>query len=707
MSKRRIFEAHGVVFTGESDDQLIGTCPFSQKEGKFYVNRRTWLWDSKTTGLSGNVASFLRRVSEGYVSHMTPELMERLAKDRQLPLAAFADWEIGWDPAHRNYTLPVRDVNNRVIDIRWYRPGHRIKSTPSATVGLLGAHHLNGALDSRIYLCEGEWDGIAMAWMLRRAKKPGIAVAVPGAGVFKPEWIPWFAGREVYSVYDHDEAGEQGEQVLMRRLFTTAQRLWYTHWPGNLPSGFDLRDWVVAHTKDGMTTALENLDKLFKPVPRTTPIAKPILGKEDDPDGTLMPAEAKAAPMTRWKTAPTLRDVMGVFTKWLHLKSTDAVNVMLSCVASQAMDGPPVWIFLVGPPGSAKTALLASLNAYQKIYSTSSLTVHALISGASWKEGVDPSLIPRLNGKVMVVKDFTSILSMREAEKEEIFGILRDAYDGRCGKVFGNGIERNYISRFTILAAVTPKIYDVSSSHTALGERFLKYAIGDNLVHESESAIISRAIGNINHEAEMNAELQDVVTAFMERTINLDRIPVIPKDIEAKIIALARFGARMRGSVSRDAYRNEIMTSRPSAEIGSRLGIQLAKLGKALAMVAGQTMVTNEEYRLLKKVMMDTIPQRNEDLLRSLLHHCRETSTSMTGVALSQATRYPKATVDRLLQDMNVLDIVVRSGTFIRFEWQPSAYIRECVRTAELYQTKEELMKPTRLWVRVIKKKAL
>ena len=42
--------------------------------------------------------------------------------------------------------------------------------------------------------------------------------------------------------------------------------------------------------------------------------------------------------------------------------------------------------------------------------------------------------------------------------------------------------------RFTVLAAVTPSIYALGSSHAALGERFLKFGIGDNLIHHDEDA---------------------------------------------------------------------------------------------------------------------------------------------------------------------------------------------------------------------------
>ena len=390
---------------------------------------------------------------------------------------------------------------------------------------------------------------------------------------------------------------------------------------------------------------------------------------------------------------PDIDKVREVFKKWLYLDSTMALEVMLATTISQSITGPPIWMFLVSPPGGAKTETLNSLSLFPDIYTTSTLTPPSLISGANIKDGVDPSLIPRLNGRVMVIKDFTSILSMRDADKDEIFGILRDAYDGKCGKVFGNGVTRAYTSRFTLLAAVTPRIYDLSGQHAQLGERFLKFMMGDNLNHQHEEAIIHRAIQNINKESKMQLELQDVVQAFLRGRCPVlsKNLPALPDAMVQQIIQLGMFGARMRGTVSRDTYHNDIVTSRPSAEIGSRLGIQLAKLGQSLAVVYGHTSVGEQEYTVLKKVVLDTVPQRIEDMLRHMIRLCPSLDDKMTAIDLAKESRYPMATVGRILDDLNVLQIAERTGTQFRFYWTISKYIREAIRKAGLYQTPVEL----------------
>lgn len=677
----RIFETHGVEFSGSRGDEFYGTCPFTDKQDKFYVNRKTWLWDSKTAGMSGNIAKFLEEVTEEYKSNMEEEQVDRLSRHRKIPMSAFKVWDLGWDGA--KYMIPVRDINGYIVDIRMYDIKKRqMRSTAGCHVGLLGAHQLKERLSEPIYVCEGEWDAMAMRWLLRKQKAPGIVVAVPGAGIFKKDWAKWFHGRRVFALYDHDEPGRKGEQTLYQRIGSIAKAMMFAHWPEELPNGFDVRDWIIYGIRKGtLDKCLERLHLLFKRMPRRSG------GLQRTQSGQKIRLVAKAATtLERPDHLPTLKDVHTVYQKWLHLPNTDAIDVMLATVFSQEMDGPPVWMFLVSPPGGAKTITLSGLTDYDKAYSTSSLTPHALISGSKESGSADPSLIPRLNGKVLVIKDFTSILNMRDNEKEEIFGILRDAYDGRCGKVFGNGVERNYDSHFTIIAAVTPLIYEVGSRHAALGERFLKYVMGDNLHHHQEEDIISKAIENVDKDSKIREELASVTGVFLQYAFEDAKPPKLDNVLHNRIIRLAQLGARLRGVVSRNQYHQDEMTGRPFAEVGSRLGIQLAKIARSLAIIRGKTTVGPAEYAVVKKIMLDTVSQRNEDIVRAMWLYGKDGFLSLQDLA--HHTRYPSTTLRRLMEDLNLLKVVRRegrAGSGFSHAWTLSEYIRSAITDSQIY----------------------
>ncbi|MCH6574633.1 MAG: DUF2877 domain-containing protein [Bacteroidetes bacterium] len=136
--------------------------------------------------------------------------------------------------------------------------------------------------------------------------------------------------------------------------------------------------------------------------------------------------------------------------------------------------------------------------------------------------GGDPSLIPKLNGKVLVIKDFTTILGMHQGSKEEIFSQLRDVYDGSFDKQYGNGIRMIYKSKFGILAGVTPAIDGQASLHASMGERFLKFRTDKDLSPVSEEERILKAMSNINQETGMRRELQHASEAFLANKFNID-----------------------------------------------------------------------------------------------------------------------------------------------------------------------------------------
>jgi len=205
--------------------------------------------------------------------------------------------------------------------------------------------------------------------------------------------------------------------------------------------------------------------------------------------------------------------------------------------------------------------------------------------------------------------------------------------------------------------------------------------------------------------------LADVVRAFIDERLkwteklNLDLYPSIDKDFKEKLIYLGMFGARLRGTVSRDAYRHDIMTSRPSAEVGSRLGIQLAKFVKSLALIHKQKRCGKDQYRIVKKIVLDTIPQRVEDMVRTIVINCPKPDNAITTQELARITRYPLATVSRLLQDLHVLGIVKREGSSYRHFWSISPYVRECIDKSGLYKSDEELKRPTQMFIKTKKKR--
>lgn len=216
----------------------------------------------------------------------------------------------------------------------------------------------------------------------------------------------------------------------------------------------------------------------------------------------------------------------------------------------------------------------------------------------------------------------------------------------------------------------------------------MKYSLGDNIDHEFEVEMMNRAADNVGSENIMRKELSDISYEFLQHQVWLTRqyVPSLPADIQSKLISLAQFGARCRGTVSRDKYHSDIMTSKPAAEYGTRLVKQLVKFCKALCYLGNKKLIGSHEYDMAKKVMLDTIPQRIEDIVRCLYFNCPTINDTLRTKDVAAKTKYTVGTISHVLADLDILGVVTKTGKQNIYEWTLSKYIRDLIEKAEIYK---------------------
>ena len=194
--------------------------------------------------------------------------------------------------------------------------------------------------------------------------------------------------------------------------------------------------------------------------------------------------------------------------------------------------------------------------------------------GTESVEEIDHSLLPQLNGKVLVVKDFTLIHDKPAEARAQILSILRDVYDGFSSRKFGNSETKSYHSRFNLLAGMTPDI-EKSWSLNTLGERFLMYRlkIEDRREH-ARKALDAVRKSNVGVDGP-RVELQRAVKHFLDNLTVFE--PEVDDSMFAKIIDLAEIVSTCRTYVYRD--RNDDMPCLPQAEMAARVAKQLMRVG--------------------------------------------------------------------------------------------------------------------------------
>lgn len=633
----------GVVQRGQSGSEIISDCPLCGKERHLYINQETLLWNCKRCAKAGNLQRFIEEVHNIiYLPAITDKLMAELSVDRGLPLLAFQDLKIGWDGSR--YVLPYWN-DKGIYALRFWSP----KTKPCTIKGVgLGLYPKLPQLENEVYICEGEWDTIAWSYLLRKCGIPGTVMGVPGASVFRSTWLEAFRGKDVYLLYDADDAGRSGMARAEGMLKGIAKGVYRIAWPENTNEGHDIRDEVV----EGLRT---------KTLRATCSRILSYIDKTAQPSSTVTPISASEA--------------AALYRKWLFFKDDDAITTMFGAVFANRLDGDPVWMFIIGPPGSAKSELLMSLSKSPNIRAVTTISPAGLISGFRGEGGSDPSLIPQLNGKVLVIKDFTTLLSTHYTARDEVFGILRDAYDGRVEKVLGT-VTRTYVSKFGVLAGVTNAIDAYSG--VSLGERFLKFRIENGSKGETEGEKILQALTNTNDnkELQMREELAEAGNRTLARSPS---VPTTSQEYLRKIVALARFVAQLRGIVERDRYTQYVIY-KPSSEVGTRLGKQFLKFGMGVAMYLEHTTLGTDEYRLIKRVAKDTCP----DIVQEISKVLWKNGPSYVE-EIMRLSNLPSGTINRTLQDMLLLGTVKKAGTDRKVVWTLVDDMLGFIKESEIY----------------------
>jgi len=343
-----------------------------------------------------------------------------------------------------------------------------------------------------------------------------------------------------------------------------------------------------------------------------------------------------------------IEEVRELVNKWLKLKNDTVVDVILACVVANKFETDPLWRFLISPPSGAKTELLRALDSEEiGVKFLSKITEHTLVSGLKKK---DVDLLPRLSGKVLVLKDFTTILTTRRESRQEIFSQLREIYDGKYDQSWGSGKQDfHWEGKVGLIAGVTPEIEKYHSVHQVLGERFLYYRIEQH----PEQKIGRKALRNIGLETTMRTELKAAFESFLCSLEGIDISVInVSEEMKDKVVDLACFVAAARTGVSRDKYTRVVQYT-PEPELPARLAKQFYQLGCALAIVRKKLEFGQEEYAVIRKVGIDCLP-RQRWLLMKKLHNIG--GGSIKDICL--ATNCPYPTTKLLLEDLNALGLV-------------------------------------------------
>lgn len=661
---RKAFQHHGVMLELNAEKEWIAQCPFCKKDWHFIANDETGLWNCRRCGMKGNMYSFLSQWHDHCLGETETKHYKQLAKNRGLSVLTLLEASLAWDNANDCWLFPIYR-NDKLVNLktwRWVEGKSEFHATPCCATH---PYIIEGnSTEAPTYICEAEWAVLAL-------KESGVpfrfASGMPGANAFKQEWLSVFdALDEICLVYDNDKAGEDGIKnatKLLARAAMPPKKLTRLSWPKGTREKYDLRSQHRDHKN--LTSFLpENIQEID------------------------MSKSVKVVEHASWDGV--LNDFRELYL--VDQDFADAVTLVGATLISSKIPGDPLWMFLVGPPSTAKTVIVDAFSGDKDHCETlSKLTATSLISG--WKipgKDEDVSIFPLLKNRCLLILDYTTIMSLPTGTQEELYGMLREAFGGRVKVRYGNGKIVDYEDvSFSIVAAVTDKIRE--DNRADLGERFLKVEV-IGAQYDGLAATLA-ALDNVIETDDRKFKrrsLSDAIKSYLNGLyINPNALPAISQDYRVKIANLAMVVAHLRAVVNKSEDGSDY-EARP--EGGGRLGKQLGKLGTSLCVLLKKPEVDGAVYRLIRKAALDTIRGRRLRIISALM----QVENGMTTDDLATRLQKPKSTMVNHLHALQALGAVQRGsvsggqgGRFCNV-WFPTTIFKQMWLDAGLEQKKKK-----------------
>lgn len=315
--------------------------------------------------------------------------------------------------------------------------------------------------------------------------------------------------------------------------------------------------------------------------------------------------------------------------EWFHAPDLEALDCCITAVASHLVTAAePIWPIVVGPSGSGKTTICVmsflGLDQPFRSHLVGDMTPSTFLSG---KRGAANSLLHRIGSGLILMKDFTTILSKRETDRNEIVAQLREVYDGSFSRQCGNGATRPWEGKITLIGAATPAIYRAWQVLREMGERFMFI----NWPKADDDGVAHMVDRQISHEREIATTLRSIVRQLLASIPPTIALPPLSSRQSEQLRSLAIVAARCRAHVTRESGGKREIIDTPSSEGIGRLYKSLSLLARVHATLHGRPAVDDDDVRISVRVGRDAIPSARwkllqhipggSDMPRPTLHH--------------------------------------------------------------------------------------
>jgi hypothetical protein len=357
-------------------------------------------------------------------------------------------------------------------------------------------------------------------------------------------------------------------------------------------------------------------------------------------NGVVHPAQSRA-------------QVHEVFKRWLgdefDMMTLDAV---LAVTVAAKLGGDPAWLMIISGSGNAKTETVQSVSGIDGTYIVSTITSDGALLSASPKKSRTKSATGGLLRKIgprgiLVIKDFTSILSIDRNIRTSVLSALREIHDGRWERNVGSdgGQTLSWEGHVVIIAACTTAWDQAHAVTASMGERFVLIRSDS---HQGRLAAGDRAIRNTGKEITMRGEMAGVVAGLIDNIKPRARDLILNEDEMRRILEAADIVTLARTGVETD-YRGDVIDAH-MPEMPTRFAKQLTQIMRGGVAVG---MSRKEALALALRCARDSVPQLRLAVLQDL-----KTNGESRVMEIRRRLQKPRLTVDRTLQALHALRLL-------------------------------------------------
>ena len=348
----------------------------------------------------------------------------------------------------------------------------------------------------------------------------------------------------------------------------------------------------------------------------------------------------------------SLDELHQVFRKWFGAEyDLDAIDAVLTAIASERLSGDPLWLLLIGGPGAAKTETVqagAGAGAYVTSTIASEGALLSATSSRSRSKTATGGLLRKIGDHgVLVIKDVTSIISANREIRGQVLAAIREVYDGRWERNVGTdgGQTLTWTGRIIIVGAVTTAWDTAHAVVASMGDRFVCLRIDSKSEIGRKSSGIT-SIRNTGTEAQMREELAKAVGGVIAN-MSTDNVELTEDEIK-KLLDVADIVTMARTAVEHD-YRGDVIDAH-APEMPTRFAKQLTQIirgGVAIGMSRKRAMA------LAIRCARDSVPPLRLNILLDIAAH----PGSRPGDVRRRISK-PWTTVKRELEALHMLGLV-------------------------------------------------